>query len=215
MAERIGLTMRVSGPEGYTEWRDSLAQDWPDFMARVLPEVHWIPVPNLEDGVLSYARNWGLDGFILTGGNDLGEHARRDRTEETLLNLALENRFPVIGVCRGLQFLQRFFGGNLQPCLREKHVAVFHSVRKIDSVFNVGRENGKREVNSFHGQAVPLDGLAPPLRAFAVTDDGWAEGIYHTDLPWVAVQWHPERSQPSAAEDRRLIRRVFGLEEKE
>ncbi len=214
MAERIGLTMRVSGAEGYTEWRDALAQDWLAFMARVLPEVDWIPVPNLEDGVVSYARKWGLDGFILTGGNDVGEHSRRDRTEEALLHLALEDHFPVFGICRGLQFLQKFFGGDLQPCRRESHVGVFHCVRRIDCGFNAGSQNGTREVNSFHGQAVALDGLASPLRAFTVTDDGWAEGIYHPELPWAAVQWHPERTHPLDAEDRRLIRRVFGWEEK-
>ncbi len=214
MAKRIGLTMRVSGAERYTEWRDCLAQDWPVFMAQVFPEVQWVPVPNLGDGVIPYARSWALEGFILTGGNDVGENPLRDKTEGTLLNFALRNRFPIFGVCRGLQLIQKFFGGDLRPCARSKHVSVVHPIRVTDSS-RMSREGEEiRQVNSFHSQAVAFEALASPLQAFAITEDGWAEGIYHREVPWAAVQWHPERGQPCVAEDRRLMRRIFGLEEK-
>ena len=55
-----------------------------------------------------------------------------------------------------------------------------------------------KAVNSLHHQAI--DQLAPTYRATAIADDGGVEGIEHTKLPLVAVQWHPEM-MPTAATD--------------
>src|SRR5262245_1136597 len=126
--KRIGLTMRVASAEGYAEARDALAQDWAAFMALALPDVAWLPVPNLGRRVLEFAQAWNLDGFIFTGGNDLGSAPSRDQTEAVLLNFALQTQRPVFGVCRGLQFIQQFFGGVIWPCGRERHVDVKHPV---------------------------------------------------------------------------------------
>ncbi|HKX60240.1 MAG TPA: gamma-glutamyl-gamma-aminobutyrate hydrolase family protein [Verrucomicrobiae bacterium] len=210
-AKRIGLTMRVAQAEAYKEARDCLAQDWSEFMAAALPSVHWLPVPNLGQAVADYARDWELDGLILTGGNDLNESSLRDETERALLRYAIDENLPVFGVCRGLQLIQSFFGGDLQPCSRQEHVGVQHVVRVTA---NPGRWSPPleiREVNSFHAWAVPLEGLAPDLRAFAATTDGWAEGVMHADSPITAVQWHPERMRPFASTDCDLVRELFEI----
>jgi gamma-glutamyl-gamma-aminobutyrate hydrolase PuuD len=212
MARRIGLTMRTAEAMGYAEKRDCLAQDWPVFMAHVLPEVNWLPIPSLGTEITPYLQAWGLDGFILTGGNDVGEDQSRDRTEELILHFALEGKLPVLGICRGLQFIQKVFGGDLKPCLPGKHVAVHHPVRIIDPSWKMREDEDWRQVNSFHTQAVSLGDLAKPLRAFATTEDGWAEGIYHGEAQIAAVQWHPERVRPVAKEDQQLVRRFFGWE---
>ena len=75
MVKRLGLTMRVTDAVGYNEPRDSLAQDWAAFMAVVLPEAIWLPIPNLGTEVGRFVNEWELDGFILTGGNDVGENS--------------------------------------------------------------------------------------------------------------------------------------------
>jgi putative glutamine amidotransferase len=203
--------MRVAADEGDDETRDCLAQDWTEFMTAVLPSVHWLPVPNLGEAVADYAREWELDGFILTGGNDLNESMLRDETERALLRHALEGNLPVFGVCRGLQMIQRYFGGALRPCSPHEHVGVQHVVRVTAHPGRWSPPLEIREVNSFHAWAVPLEGLAPQLRAFAATADGWAEGVMHADSRITAVQWHPERMRPFASTDCDLVRELFDV----
>ena len=209
MAKRIGLTMRVAQAESGDETRDCLAQDWPEFMTAALPSVHWLPLPNLGEAVADYVREWDLDGFILTGGNDLKESRLRDATERALLRHAIEENLPVFGVGRGLQMIHSYFGGDLRPCSRQEHDGVQHVVRVTAHPGRWSPPLEIREVNSFHAWAVPLDGLAPQLRAFAATADGWAEGVTHADSPIAAVQWHPERMRPFASTDCELVRELF------
>ena len=212
MASRIGLTMRVVDAVNYVESRDALAQDWPAFMAAALPEVNWMPIPNLGSDAVPYAQDWGLDGLILTSGNDIGENAERDATERALLAWALQEAIPVFGVCRGLQMVQTFMGGSLHQAEPARHVATDHAVRIAQDAERLGPMSALRTVNSFHTQAVAVADLAEPLRAFAVTDDGLAEGVYHPDASLVAVQWHPERRHPFDEQDRQLMRRTLGIE---
>ena len=54
-------------------------------------------------------------GLILSGGNDLHniiklkENLIRDAHEKKLLKLAIKNKIPILAVCRGFQFVAKFF----------------------------------------------------------------------------------------------------------
>ena len=60
-------------------------------------------------------------------------------------------------------------------------------------------------VNSFHNQGVSEEGLSSKLKPFAVTKDGLVEGFFHQKKPLLAIQWHPDRRNPSAQYDIKLI----------
>ena len=213
MARRIGLTMRVEQAAGFSEVRDCLAQDWYSFMTYALPEVSWVPIPNVGPGVIDYIRSWELDGFILTGGNDLGEVSQRDETEQVLLEHAISSQLPVFGVCRGLQVVQHYHGGAVETCRREDHVATLHPVTFTEHARRFEQAGSVRQVNSFHTQGVSVSGLASPLLPFAVTEDGWVEGVIHPANNLLAgVQWHPERTQPVSEMDKVILRTCLGLE---
>lgn len=200
--------MRVVRAEGYDEPRDALAWDWGPFLAWALPEASWLPVPNLGDETVSFARQWGLDAIILSGGNDLGTEPRRDASERSLVEWCAATDRPVFGVCRGLQLMHSLFGGSLEPCAREIHVAARHPIR-IDRPPTELPD--AIEVNSFHGFGIREDRLASPLRAFAVSDDGWVEGAMHRRQ--VGIMWHPEREARPREFDRRLLRAALQCEE--
>ena len=211
MAERIGVTMRTAASET-GEWRDCLARDWSEFLGACLPETSWAPVPNLGRGAVEFAKAWELDGLILTGGNSIGECRVRDETETALLAFALDAELPVLGICRGLQLIQTFFGGGLVSADPKRHVCVRHRVDVIDACAPPALARPIAEVNSYHDLAVAGDALADPLEAFAVTRDGLAEGIRHPHAPILAIQWHPERERPTMEYDAALVR--FALQSK-
>jgi len=212
MADRIGVTSRVARQGDPPEERDCLAADWRRFMARAFPDVAWMPLPNVGAAIRRCAAQWALDGFILTGGDNLGDSAERDATERALLDFAVERGLPVIGICRGLQMIQHHFGGPLVRCSPEVHVAKRHVVRALPGA-PFRTVHGAFEVNSFHRMGVPLDRLAAGLTPWAAGDGGLAEAAAHVSARVAGVQWHPERADPSDTFDRLWMRAWFNLPE--
>ena len=68
------------------------------------------------------------------------------------------------------------------------------------------------QVNSYHRFGILREELNPALIPFAMTDDGWVEGMRSANGKIRAVMWHPERGRPFRHLDRRIVRSTFGLE---
>ena len=107
---------------------------------------------------------------------------------------------PVLGICRGHQLVNVFFGGSLIQHLpsasrhaREKgskEDRIHASTAAPDSW--IGRLYGASYVtNSSHHQAVDVPGQGLVIDSYS--DDGVAEALHHESLPVYAVQFHPER----------------------
>ncbi|MAG98374.1 MAG: gamma-glutamyl-gamma-aminobutyrate hydrolase family protein [Alphaproteobacteria bacterium] len=208
-ARRLGLSMRTADAVEYVEERDALARDWLAFMAAVMPEAAWLPLPNAGDQAAEFVRDWDLDGLILTGGDDIGAAPMRDATERALFKHAWQAHLPLFGVCRGMQFIQSLLGGPLEDCSRDEHVAQRHRVSIVAQP--CAGLPAEAEVNSFHTVGIRAEALAPPLEALANTADGWIEACHRPGRPLIAVMWHPERESEPADLDRTLIRHLFGL----
>jgi putative glutamine amidotransferase len=192
------VSMRIVDGGDYTEPRDAISHDW----GHLFEQHHFVPilVPNALDDLDRYF-NLDASGLLLTGGDDLGPEGRptrRDLTEIGLIGKAIAAKLPIFGVCRGLQILNRYFGGRIDRKLPENHVGE-HDVRLQDG--------STQRVNSFHNNGVMLPGIASGLVPFAVTEAGVVEAMRHPELPITAIQWHPERPSPSATLDGELIRR--------
>ncbi len=174
-----------------------------------------VPIPNWSHRVEQYVTQLPVEGIIITGGNDVdpksyGESVseslslvpQRDLVEKELLDLAIKYRIPVLGICRGMQFMNVYFGGKLQ---RKAHPpAQDHDLEIIDS--KVQATLGvKTRVNSYHNHAVIPSLLSPQLQSFAQSWGGIIEGIYHPTLPIAGIQWHPERKSPNEEFNRKLV----------
>ncbi|HLO76172.1 MAG TPA: gamma-glutamyl-gamma-aminobutyrate hydrolase family protein [Magnetospirillum sp.] len=176
------------------ERRDALDQRWAAVLAAIGAVA--IPVPNLPAQAVPLAESVAAAGVLLSGGNDLGAAPERDATETALVDWALARDLPVLGVCRGMQFLAVRFGAALVEL--SGHVARRHRVSAGGRAF---------EVNSYHrfGLAALPYGLIP----LATADDGSIEAFRHQSLPVAAMMWHPEREQPPEREALALIRTFF------
>ena len=175
-----------------------------------------------------------LDGLLITGGQDvdpalygeephekLGSLSRlRDKMETKLTDAFLKLDKPILGICRGLQLLNVYFGGTLyqdipsqfetennhdmdRPYDRFVHTVIIEEGTRLADILH----SGEIGVNSLHHQAIK--DLAPGLTVDAVSEDGLIEGIEHKDYTYVvAVQWHPELMH-TTDENSRLIFRSF------
>lgn len=208
---RIGVTMRVVREPRHGEMRDALAHDWVRFISAALPDARWMPVPNSGASAAALAVEWALDGLILTGGDDIGVSAIRDETERALLDHFVAARLPVFGVCRGLQMIQTYFGGNLTPCPRGEHVAQRHSIRFLGDIAGLRLPDGGAEVNSYHAQGIRAGELASPLACLAEAGE-WAEAGICLDPPVAGVMWHPEREENVQEFDRAILHTMFAAD---
>jgi len=199
----------VSFEANYKEDRDALAQDWSYFFSKNYPNVQWMPIPNLGEEVCSFVHQWGLEGYILTGGNDLGQSPLRDDTERRLIAYAVENGQPILGVCRGMQMLNQFFGGSQDVDKSRSHIAIMHNV-DVSPAPPLCSLDGRFEVNSFHSYVVRDSQLATQLHCFAKGTDGTIEGLMSLEQKIVGIQWHPERMTSHTSLDQHLLLSLFG-----
>ena len=199
MEKMVLYTQRVEIAAGYQERRDCADQR----IAAFLRACGLVPVPvnNLPEYAEEMAASLRPAGIVFTGGGDLAKYGgntpERDRTERILLEYALREGIPLLGFCRGMQFIADQFGSGLAPV--KNHVACRHAV---------AGELPHQQVNSFHNwgvTAVPEE-FCPLLRS----EDGGIEAMRHRRRGVMGIMWHPERETPFAQEDVRLFSDFFG-----
>lgn len=129
-----------------------------------------------------------------------GRDAARDELEMRLIDQAVQRRLPILGICRGGQLLNVYFGGTLHQNLKSFYVEDPEvrsilprkkiSVQPGGALASALSENPGR-VNALHRQAI--DHLGRELRVAARDRNGIVQAIEHASLPFaVGVQWHPE-----------------------
>lgn len=217
---KIAITQRVVSSE-YNEKRDALSHDWVHFLQKlnILPLI----IPNTLNNVDAYLDFFHPDGFILTGGNNVSPvlyggnevvsdiSEERDQTERNILTYAIRNNLPLIGICRGMQVIQVYFGGKLKRLLHQpiNHGKNIHKISIVNNHFKI-RFNSEKPilVNSYHNYGFMIDNIAEPLLPFAQSiGDGVVEGLFHPHYPIIGIQWHPERE----SELRKIDWELFNL----
>jgi N5-(cytidine 5'-diphosphoramidyl)-L-glutamine hydrolase len=205
---KIGITQRVDKVESYSEWRDALDQrliDWvgqSGFVPVPIPNtlVRVAPPNNLQPVLENWLNTVKIDAILLSGGNDIGDVEQRDLTERYLLSWAEKNRNPALGICRGMQMMGIYAGGELIQV--DGHVGVEHKLQDGDKPSDIFSES----VNSFHNQV--LRECPENFKILAKSEDGNLEAIMHKELPWEAWMWHPERRESFLQSDLDRFKRL-------
>jgi putative glutamine amidotransferase len=211
---RVGLTQRVSVIEEYSERRDCLDQAW----TTLLEELDHVPIPlpNQVDSPTEYLSSRELDAIVLTSGNDLvsvpnpsNPAPERDRFEKAVLDYAIDVNIPVLGVCRGLELINSYFGGKLAAVT--DHVATTHDVDFTDADVGIP-PTGTVSVNSYHDYGVHRSNLGNNLVVVGTAPDGTVECFVHETHPIWGIMWHPERNPSSL--DRQILNSVVHEEKR-
>jgi putative glutamine amidotransferase len=178
-----------------------------------------------------------LDGVMLTGSysnldpgyykqshikSDDQRDPHRDASNWLLIEKSLEAKLPILGICRGFQELNVYFGGSLHHRVHEVEGMQDHREDKeqeLESQYGYAHSVGldskglltkwfaprqKIQVNSIHMQGI--DKIGKGLQVEALAEDGLVEAFSHPDYPFLlAVQWHPEWRPDQYADNRRII----------
>ena len=155
-----------------------------------------IQIPNLLSNLQLFLEELKIDALILSGGDVVGTPPERDKTEHALIDFAIKNDIPILGVCRGMQKLNQYFGGTQNTLSTKIHVNNDHMISiKQESFLNIF-DSEAVQVNSFHHNVITNDCLGHNLVPFAFSkNDNTVEGFSHSEFPFIGVMWHPEREQ--------------------
>lgn len=175
------------------------------------------------------------DGVLMPGGADIdpsyyGQEKQpycqnpipeRDRVEMVMLKAALEMGKPILGVCRGFQLINSYYGGTLYQDIHKEAGEHYlqhrdmkgrgkeiHQVELVPGTMLAGLTTNKKEgVNTIHHQAVNTVG--EDLIVSAVSTDGLVEAFeLKSDKQFLmAVQWHPEHLYDRSAFARAIVKR--------
>lgn len=198
----IGITPRLDLEPIYGEVREALDIE----LSKFVIQLGATPV------ILSHSYNnealtrLELDGVIFSGGNSLSSLHKcelsviRDHSEKEMLKHFLTKGIPIIGLCRGMQFILHYFGEKLVKAAN--HVAARHEVkvRKSTSLLSAG----EYLVNSFHEYG--LNNIKDKKwEILAVSNDGIIEAVYSKVEKILCLMWHPEREPEFREDDLRLF----------
>lgn len=235
----IGVTTQtlhsIDGiPEGLPQ---SVVMNQRYYVAVTLVGAAPILIPLLDDEPEALRAVYEVcDGILIPGGVDMdperfGEQPHpklgridpaRDRVELQLTEWAVEDKRPLLGLCRGLQVINVALGGTLYQDLEDQYPnAIKHDYfptygfERDHLAHDVALTHGSRlrrlferdriRVNSMHHQGIKT--LAPSLLASAVAPDGLIEAAESTnDHFLVGVQWHLEVFELSDPNTRNVFR---------
>src|SRR6266545_4536450 len=118
----IGITSRINKNQ-HNRVYDSLEHSYGAYF-KSLGFLSLI-LPNYSDDFIDVLNALDLTGIVLSGGGDISNVDKskdlpltddldvvREQFEFELLTWAIANHVPVFGICRGMQLINAFFGGN-------------------------------------------------------------------------------------------------------
>ena len=192
--------------------------------------------------------------YVFTGGPDIHPkywhsevlypelvklNEERDELEFRILGKLVNVKVSILGICRGMQLINVFFGGSLWQDITEElsHVIVLEVAhlnvaslspqarRRLSHRIFLARDINRELVEDLaklrgvHGEYVTsrhhqtVKKVGKGLKPVAYSSDGLIEAIVHESLPILGVQWHPESPLPEKVSMLLKRRKRYKLEE--
>lgn len=197
--KKIVITQRYEKIGKFREYRDNVDSKLP----HLIQKLGYTPilVPNNLNNFNKFISEISPGGIILSGGGDPFKKDLRYLTEKKLIKISMNKNIPIIGICRGAQALNIFFGGKLKK--------VSNHVRKHHRIFGPLVKNLKIRVNSFHDFGFFKETLGKNLNLLAYSSDNVVKSFCHKHYKSLGIMWHPERNKDIQKFDKDLIKRYF------
>ncbi len=168
---------------------------------RYFTELGYVPltISNFTENTDVFFEKLDISAVVLTGGGSLPVEyydkdygydiqKNRDLKETELIKLCLKNNIPLLGVCRGMQFINGYFGGKvsqLSGLKEERPTGKDHIVYYKDQTLIV---------NNYHNDGIYKHNLSSELiSVYEDTVNGTVESFISEKYRVLGVQWHPER----------------------
>lgn len=158
-----------------------------------------------------------LYGEELAGSHDVDENL--DQVQLAVIDRAVQQRKPILGICRGIQLVSAYFGASMIQDLKEDihHTDAinphFHKVYNVPGSYFYTAYKEAMTVNSAHHQAIKK--IPDCLRVLSLwckddetvkhylqlaaeekltegSDECVIEAVEHKDYPFLGLQYHPE-----------------------
>ena len=151
----------------------------------------------------------GISRAIFASHTDQGYDPRRDELEKGLIQHALRQQLPVLGICRGAQLMNVVLGGSLHQAIGHFYTEETGNIRSIlpRKTINITRGSRLHEmletetgfVNALHNQSI--DQLGEGVTVSAVEPSGVIQAIEKREHRFfIGVQWHPEYMPQSTSQ---------------
>ena len=198
----IAVSQRITELEKIGESRDSLDGR----LSKLLFDCKLKPIliPNILNSkkklLNTFLTELNLKGLVLTGGEDIGKNKNRDQTEVNLLNWALKNSLPILGICRGMQLIAKYNKVKLERI--GNHVKKYHYISNKSKIYKFDKK-----VNSYHEYRIsrcPKD-----FQVSAISKDNTIKAIESKKFKTLAIMWHPERNKKISKNDILNIKKLF------
>lgn len=196
------------------EYRSGISREYSEAVIRAGALPFLLPVTTERQAILEQVSR--MDGVLLSGGYDIAPSyygqqphrslgkvdGMRDEYEMKILEAAIAQKKPVLGICRGIQLMNVCFGGTLLQDVLSAGPQIFghdqtcerylpsHEIEIAPGSWLEGIYGQRAMVNSFHHQAV--DAVALGFCVTARTGDGIIEAMEDPARRCYAVQFHPE-----------------------
>ncbi|MGB6129524.1 MAG: gamma-glutamyl-gamma-aminobutyrate hydrolase family protein [Psychrilyobacter sp.] len=213
--------MKVIGISGNKKLLDGFNRDYVfDHYSTCIDKIGAVPLilPITDKKEVAKVYIDKIDALIMTGGIDVNPFlyneeptketevpfTKRDTFDFILIEAALEKHIPILGICRGMQIINVYFGGslhqdikyygetNIQHVQRSNHHEPIHfvDIKKDSTLFTL--IGTKQKVNSVHHQCI--NKLGAGLVASAVSSSDKIIEAYESNgtNKILGIQWHPE-----------------------
>lgn len=205
----IALTMRERENSEYKEKYNAVSYQMIDFLDILNFNVFLIPINNFKTDFLN---SFDCNGIIFGPGEDTKfnlkkkKGTKRDLIEYQIYRYALKYDIPILGICRGMQVLNLFYGGKNNKV--RNHVTNSHKISIIDNKFTSIYIKKNIYKNSYHNYGINDYNLSKYLTPWANVDKV-VEGFYDKKKKVYAIGWHPERYKIFKKDDLKFIKHIF------
>lgn len=212
---RVAITTRKIKNPNYNEIYNAISDDWLIYFRKL--KIEPILITDKLTNPIEYFKKTNCKSLFLLNGEDtkikfkknkIIKGTSRDYIEYKLLKYCLKKKLPILGVCRGHQFINLCFGGKLKKI--PNHVCKSHKVQiSNDEIKKIFKSN-YLNVNSYHNYCITKFNKPKKLNVWASIDDT-IEGFYNKNYKILTLMWHPERRKITNLNEIKLVRKFLKL----